>query len=362
MTLTVLSVAFPFAPVGPGAVGGAEQVLTWLEAALVEHGCRSLVVAREGSEVRGRLLPTPVPAGTITPQLRETVTASHQRNLDRAFQSQSIFGSIDLVHMHGIDFHRYTIPAHIPVLVTLHLPPSWYPDEIWHLPGQYTLACVSHSQRNSCPPGARSRLTVVENGVPLPAQKQVLPGRDYALMLSRICPEKNLHAGLDAARMAGVPLRLGGETFPYKEHLHYFDGEIAPRLGPHALLLGAVEGARKQRLLAEARCVLLPTLAPETSSLTAMEALAAGTPVVAYPSGAIPGIVEHGRTGFLVHSVEQMADAIRQIDTIDRDHCRTAAARRFPLGRMVAQSMHLYGEMSGRRSARYQPELLGASG
>lgn len=93
-----------------------------------------------------------------------------------------------------------------------------------------------------------------------------------------------------------------------------------------------------------------------------MEALAAGTPVVAYPLGAIPEIVEHGRTGFLVHSVEEMADAIRQIDTIDRDDCRTAAAQRFPLERMVAQSMYLYDGRSGRRATHYRQELLGASG
>ncbi len=357
MSLNVLSVAFPFAPVGPGAVGGAEQVLTLLEAALVEHGFRSIVAAREGSQPCGTLLPTPVPPGTLTAELREAVTAAHQRNLDRAFLSESI----DLVHMHGIDFNRYTVPAHVPVLVTLHLPPSWYPEAIWQLPPQYTLQCVSYSQRNSCPLRAQSRVAVVENGVPLPAHEAGDPLGDYALMLSRICPEKNLHTGLDAARLAGVPARLAGETFPYEEHLRYFDREIAPRLGAHARLLGPVQGARKQRLLAEARCVLLPTLAPETSSLTAMEALAAGSPVIAFPSGALSEIVEHGRTGFLVRSAAEMAEAISRIDRIDREECRATAARRFPLDRMVARYLDLYRELLDRRPGRSRPQLAGVS-
>ena len=358
MSGTILSVAFPFAPVGARAVGGAEQVLTWLEAALSEHGYRSVVVAREGSQAQGDLLATPIHEGAITPELRETVTQAHQRHLDQAFQSQQI----DLVHMHGIDFHRYTVPAHIPVLVTLHLPPSWYPESIWNLPRQYTLQCVSHSQRRGCPSGAQPRIVVVENGVPLPARHHEPSSRDYALMLSRICPEKNLHAGLDAARLASVPVLLAGETFPYEEHLRYFDREIVPRLGPGARLLGPVGGAHKQSLLAGARCVLLPTLAPETSSLTAMEALAAGTPVIAFPSGATPEIVEDGRTGFLVQSVEEMAQAIRHADRIDRENCRAAAAMRFPVRRMVAQYIRLYQEITGNRPALHERRMLGASG
>lgn len=338
MSATVLSVAYPFAPVGACAVGGAEQVLTSLEAHLPSHGFKSLVAAREGSTCAGELFATAVPLGPLTPAAREAATAAHQRTMDRALATRPV----DLVHMHGIDFHAYRLPAGMPVLATLHLPPSWYPHAIWSLPADYRLQCVSEPQRRACPPEAQARLTVVENGVP-PAP-QAMKG-EYALMLSRICPEKNLHAGLDAARAAGMPVLLAGEVFPYPEHTAYMEEQIRPRLGEHARWLGPAHGAAKARLLAEARCLLLPTLAPETSSLAAMEALAAGTPVIAFPSGALPEVVEHGRTGFLVETVEAMAEAIRRVDEIAPETCRRAARERFPLERMIAGYVGLYRDI-----------------
>ena len=346
MSLHVLSIAYPFAPVGPHAVGGAEQVLTTLEAELVARGVRSSVVACQGSEPAGTLFPTTLPGGLITEQVRKQVTRAHQQALDHA-----LAGGVDLVHMHGIDFHEYSIPPHVPVLVTLHLPPSWYPNKIWDLQTHYQLQCVSEPQRLSCPAGVRERLAVVPNGVAIPTSAPVMKKRKFALLLARICPEKNLHAALQAARGAGVPSLLAGQTFPYPEHLRYFEQEIRPLLGSRARLLGPVTGERKQRLLASARCLLLPSLAPETSSLTAMEAIASGTAVVAYRSGALPSIVDEGRTGFLVSTVEDMAEAIAHVDAIDPAACREAAQARFPLRRMVDNYVALYARLLNRKAA-----------
>ncbi len=354
MSLHVLSVAYPFAPVGPHAVGGAEQILTMLEERLVARGVRSSTVACEGSLPAGTLFSTALPGGLITAETRVEVTRDHQQALDRA-----LAGGVDLVHMHGIDFHEYRVPAHVPVLVTLHMPPSWYPNEIWSLPPHYQLQCVSESQRLSCPASVRGSLAVVANGVPIPPVAPAAKKRNYALLLSRICPEKNLHAALTAARGAGVPALLAGQTFPYPEHQRYFEQEIRPLLrscpgslpGSRARLLGPVTGERKQRLLRSARCLLLPSLAPETSSLTAMEALASGTAVVAYRSGALPSIIDDGRTGFLVDTVKEMTEAIHRVDVIDPAACRAAVRERFALSRMVDGYMKLYGRLLGRKQA-----------
>ncbi len=358
MSRTVLSIAYPFAPVGLHAVGGAEQILTDLDAAIAATGNRSVVVACEGSTAAGELYAVPLPGGVLD----DADHAAHRRHFQAAIDRALAEHEVDLVHMHGLDFSSYRIPPHIPVLVTLHMPPSWYPETIWSSLGPNTLLqCVSHAQRNTMPPSWR-HCPVVENGVALSlpkarrnsqstpqpyAQAGAQAGEPFALALGRICPEKNLHAALDAGTLAGVPVLLGGQTFPYRAHLDYFDEEILPRLhadvhGTRHRFLGPLNPARKRDLLQRARCLLLPTLAPETSSLVAMEALAAGTPVVAFRSGALPEIVEDGVTGFLVNSTAAMAEALARAGALSRKACRRAAAQRFSLSRMTRQYQELY--------------------
>ncbi len=337
---TILSVAYPFAKLGPDAVGGAEQVLTTLESALVARGLQSVVAADAMSQVSGTLVGVEVPAGLLTDEKRVKVEERLQDSIDAAVRRRSI----DVVHMHGIDFYRYRLPRNVPVLVTLHLPLNWYPSEIWTLPPNIHLQCVSKSQRATCAADHRERLTVIENGVPIPAPTADRKGR-FALLLSRICPEKNLHMALDAARMAGVSVILAGQVFPYPEHVRYFEQQIVPRLGRGARFVGPVGGKAKQRLLARARCLLLPTLAEETSSLVAMEALASGTPVVALPSGAIPEIVEEGRTGFLVRDMQEMAARLKNLNEIDPAACRSVAMERFSAQAMVERYVSHYASL-----------------
>jgi glycosyltransferase involved in cell wall biosynthesis len=337
--LTVLVIAYPFTPVGPDAAGGAEQIVSSLDAELTARGLRLIVVAHSRSYTRGHLFGTRVPQGVITPEVRLEVERLHQANIDRALASFPV----DLIHMHGFDFHRYRVPRHLPVLVTLHLPPSWYPQTIWTLSPNYHLQCVSQTQRNACPQHVRSRLAVVGNGVRLPASDSFSRKSRFAIMLSRICPEKNLHTGLDAAGLAGIPVLLAGRVFPYQEHLLYFEQQIRPRLRRgRARFLSHLSSELKSRLLSRAACLLLPSLAPETSSLVAMEAAAAGTPVIAFPSGAIAEMVDNGCTGFLVDNVEEMARAIERASQIDPAVCRAHASSRFSLTRMVQNYLDLY--------------------
>lgn len=341
--LTILSVAYPFAAVGPDAVGGAEQVLTQLDAALVGAGHRSIVVARAGSTASGTLIETPAAQAPITDAQRPPVWAAQRANVEAALASHRV----DLIHMHGIDFHRYLpLTRDVPVLVTLHLPPSWYPPHVFaETPPNVHLQCVSDSQRQACPPTPRL-LPAIDNGVPVRALAIECRKRRFAVTLGRICPEKNLHVALDAGRRARMPVLLGGQVFPYESHERYFREEIAPRLDAQRRFIGAVPFRRKRRLLAAARCVLLPTLAPETSSLVAMEALACGTPVVAFPNGALPQIVEHGVTGFLVRDAAEMADAIEACGEIEPERCRAAARERFSVERMAAQYFDVYRRLA----------------
>jgi glycosyltransferase involved in cell wall biosynthesis len=178
------------------------------------------------------------------------------------------------------------------------------------------------------------------------------PAGDYVVAIGRICPEKGLHLAVDAAEKAGMPLHLAGKVFPYADHIRYWREVLEPRLRPPHRFVGPVGIAQKAVLLGGARCLLVPSLVPETSSLIAMEALACGTPVVAFAAGALAEIVEPGRTGFLVHSTSEMAEAIRCVEALDRSECRNVACSRFSEQAMVAAYIKLYENLLQRSNDR----------
>ena len=342
--MTVLSVAYPLAPVGGDAVGGAEQVLARLDHELVTRGHRSIVLACEGSQTAGTLIRAPLPP---PPFDDGAIARAHQaqRTVIEAVQRST---RIDLVHMHGVYFFRALPERGVPVLATLHLPPSWYPGEVFSPARERTyLNCVSRSQFDACP-DHRAIVATIPNGVDA-VSRPPHARRNFCLAMGRICEEKGFHLAIDAAVAADMPLLIAGRVYPYEAHRRYFDAAIAPRLSKRVRFLGAVAGARKRRLLAAARCVLIPSLVAETSSLVAMEALACGTPVIAFRSGALPEIVEHGRSGFVVDSPQQMAEAIRTVGAIDHEVCRDAARDRFDAGRMAAEYLKLYERLIEKR-------------
>ncbi|HEY7579931.1 MAG TPA: glycosyltransferase family 4 protein [Acetobacteraceae bacterium] len=336
--LRILSVAYPFAPVGRDAVGGAEQVLSALDEALVAAGHRSIVVACEGSVITGSLLPVPLPTkGEIDSEARRTGHMAVRRAIE------TVGRDADLVHLHGVDFHAYLPPEGKPVLVTLHLPVAWYPRGALQ-PGRPAtwFNCVSRSQESTCPAEV-NLVPAIPNGVPVDALSRFRHGcRGYALMLGRVCPEKGQHLALQAAHRAGMALLFAGEVFPYAEHRAYFEECVRPLLDRRRRYLGPIGFIRKRRLLSAARCLLVPSLCPETSSLVAMEAMACGTPVIAFPSGALPETVDTGRTGFIVKNVDEMAAALHAVASIDPEHCRRMASERFCLHRMTDAYLALY--------------------
>jgi glycosyltransferase involved in cell wall biosynthesis len=349
VSLTILSVAYPLAPVSRDAVGGAEQVLAALDLALVAAGHTSLVVAQEGSRVAGTLLAISAEPGELDEAAKERAQEATREAIARARAQHAV----DVVHLHGIDFDAY-LPADGPTLVSLHLPLDWYPPEALR-PGRGDLWLhpVSADQQRRAPAGAQLR-PPIPNGVAVEAAPTPHARRGFALLLGRICPDKGVHLALEAARLADLPLLIGGQVYPYAWHQQYFDREVAPRLDGRRRFLGPLGLARKRRFLAAAQCVVVPSLAPETSSLVAMEALAAGTPVVAFPNGALAGLIEPGRTGYLVETIEDMADAMRAAAGLDRALCRRAARERFSLEAMVEGYFTAYAELAalGRGSLR----------
>jgi glycosyltransferase involved in cell wall biosynthesis len=347
--MRILNVAYPFAPTGPDAVGGAEQVLTRLDEALVAARHDSYVVGCEGSRGFGRVTTAFALPDSIDDAWKEHAYAVYRQTVEGLIDRHQI----DLVHLHGVDFYRYLPARAVPILATLHLPPSWYPADIFSNQSVW-LHCVSEAQHAACPQGARV-LPPIANGVQVPVGG-TRRKKNFALSMGRICPEKGFHLGMDAAKRAGVSFALAGDVFPYESHLAYFEKEIRPRECRTCRYVGPIGGARKWRYLQTAKCLLIPSLVEETSSLVAMEALASGTPVIAFARGALPSIVEHGRSGFLVNDVDEMAEAIRHVDEISSEYCRSIACERFSAEAMTTQYLNRYHELI----AGFSHECVGA--
>lgn len=343
MPLTVLSVAFPFARVAPDAAGGGEQVLAMLDAALQRVGHRSIVIGTEGSCVCGRLVAVPAPRETI----RHDAWGRAHDACRSAIAATLAAERVDVVHLHGLDFPAYLPDAPVPTIATLHLPIAWYAPWLPRIARPaFALRCVSTSQRRTLK-DATAPVDVIHNGVPIEHLPRLdVRRRSHAVVLSRICVEKGVHLAMDAAARAGVPLFVAGQTYPFEEHIRYFAGMIRPRLNARCRFVGRIGPRGKARLLSSASCLLVPSRAPETSSLAAMEALACGTPVVAFDTGALPEIVDHGVTGFIVRTVEEMAEAMRDVSGLDRNACRTQAIARFSASRMVREYIDLYHELA----------------
>ena len=352
--LTILSVAFPFAPVSVDAVGGAEQILALLDGGIAAAGHRSIVIACEGSRVAGELIAPRADRGPW----RDAIASVLSR------------GGVDLVHMHGLDFAEYLPGGDCAVLATLHLPVSFYPPSVFAVARPRTwLNCVSQSQRRTCPESPM--LTeVVENGVPVRdlasacnrlAGERAYPTKTYAIAMGRICPEKGFHLAIEAADRARMPLWIAGDVFAYDAHVRYWEEELRPRIRAPHRYLGAVGFDQKARLLAGAVCLLVPSTVAETSSLVTMEAMACGTPVVAFRSGALPELIDDGRTGFVVDDVQQMSEAIPAAAKLNREECRREARSRFDADRMIARYLQLYDRLRTAQADR-ETENAGVAG
>jgi CelD/BcsL family acetyltransferase involved in cellulose biosynthesis len=345
--LSVLSVAYPFAAIGPDAVGGAEQVLSSIDARLVRDGHDSIVLAMARSRAAGHVVTIPPHTGWtgwIDGAARAHARAAYGRELARICDERRV----DVVHFHGLDFAEYLPEIDVPLVATLHLPRAFYASSALAI-ARVLRICVSRAQQRTF--GAEEGAEeieiagVVENGVPI-ERYQPADKAGFVLALGRICPEKGFELALRAAREAGLPLVLAGAVFPYEDHHRYAAAQIAPLLDADRRWVGPVGGARKRQLLARARCLVVPSLVDETSSLVAMEALASGTPVVALRRGALPEIVEHGRTGWLVDDAHELPGALARAEQLSSSECRAVAQARFSAARMTSGYLERYRQLA----------------
>ncbi len=367
--LSILYVSYPLLSVNPESAGGAEQMLLAVERQMHAAGHRTAVAASSGSRVSGDLLSTGAPASA--PDQYEKREREHcAAILNHLREHHSEF---DLIHDKSGSFFRHAAQCPVPVLATLHLPRSFYRDDFFsdivphvrsgspdravferagvnRVPvlhanvGNLYFNCVSQSQAQSFS-DLPNFLGVAENGIEVEKFPFTKTKRDYLLWLGRICEEKGPHLAIQAAQSAQMPLVLAGQVYPFRYHQDFYAREIRPHLNGRVRFVDTPTLDQKLKLLANARALLLTSTAEETSSLVAMEAMACGTPVVAFRSGAFPEVVADGETGFVVDLMEEMAQAVGEVNRISPEACRARVEGHFSASRMAQDYQELYRQV-----------------
>jgi glycosyltransferase involved in cell wall biosynthesis len=358
----VLYVAYPLLPVTDASCGGAEQVLLTLERALSRRGWATTTAACSGSEMSG-VVYTTGHAGNGSLAAAEWHEARHaQKIIELVAVRDAIGRGFELIHDHSGSFFNRAHDVDVPLLATLHLPRSFYPESFFaRRPRNLYFNCVSESQCKHFA-DVPQMLGAIPNGIQLERFALETRKHDYLLWLGRICHEKGAHVALDAAHDAGVPIIMAGKVYPFAYHQQYFEREIVPRLqrmGSNARFVDSPSLADKIALLRGARAVLVSSLAEETSSLVAMEAAACGTPVIACRRGALPEVIDDGETGILVNNKDEMVRAVTRVKRIHPRICHAYAQRNFSSTRMADGYQALYERVAKEKRTR-QPERIAA--
>jgi glycosyltransferase involved in cell wall biosynthesis len=352
--LRVGLIAPPWLPVPPPEYGGTETVVDLLARGLASRGCQVTLFATGDSTC-------PVRQCSVWDRPGPVINEPHVelRHVQAAYDA---LADVDIVHDHTLlgpwwaatEGLRGTGRPGPPVVSTLHGPLS---DEIRRLSaslvGAVSLVAISRSQRDAAPEVPVS--AVIHHGVELDRFPVGTGDGDYVLFLGRMCPDKGAHRAIVAARGAGRRIMLAAKMREDAERT-YFRECVEPLLGPDAIYLGEVGGARKLELIAAAEALINPIRWAEPFGLVMIESLACGTPVLSFGEGAAPEIVRDGRTGFLCADESEMVVRLRELHHLDRSACRADVAERFSAERMVADHLDLYRRLTRRPAGA--PDLV----
>jgi glycosyltransferase involved in cell wall biosynthesis len=278
---------------------------------------------------------------------RRDATAEHILMIEHVLQRAEEF---DLIHFHLAQVH-FPVARRLPTphVTTLHgrldLP------ELVPLYREFSdIPVVSISDAQRWPLPDAGWIGTVHHGLPVDLlQFHADPGQ-YLAFLGRVSPEKRVDRAIAIAKACGCPLRIAAKVDPADEE--YFKREIQPQLD-HPLIefIGEISEADKSAFIGGARALLFPIDWPEPFGLVQIEALACGTPVIAFRGGSVPEVLDAGVTGFIVDSVEEAVEAVGRIGEIDRSVCRRVFERRFTVTRMALDYIGVYRLAAGNMSA-----------
>ena len=344
-------IAPPWVPVPPPAYGGTELVIDNLARGLKElgHDVRLFTVGES-------TCPVPMEFKYQTPPAPIGVSVHESAHVLAAYEE---LADVDLIHDHTLLGPLVAGMAGVrrpPVVTTNHGPFTDETRPIWSAITQHaSLICISNSQARAS--GDVPVAAVIHHGIDLDVHQPGPGGGDYLMFIGRMAADKGVHHAVQIAREAGLPLVMATKMREAAE-VEYFNAQVRPLLASEDQMPTEMPLRRRLSLLRGATALLNPIIWREPFGLVMAEALASATPVLAFPNGAAPEIVDHGQTGFLCRNEADMVQAVGQVGKIDRDACRAAAEKRFSLQRMARDHERFYRSVLEREAL----DLLPATG
>jgi len=351
--LRIAQVAPLYESVPPRCYGGTERVVAYLADELVRRGHDVTVFASGDSETSAKLV-APTPRALRLERGAADRLSPHVIELAQVFDRAQ---ELDLVHCH-VDYlaFPYGRLARVPTLHTLHgrldLP---HLRPVFRYFRDVPFVSISDAQRAPVDDLGVAWAGTVHHGLPLEAFPYQAQRGDYLAFLGRISPEKGLDVAIEVARRVDIPLKIAAKIDPVDRD--YYESQIRPLLDTSLVeFIGEIGDRDKPAFLGEALALLSPVDWPEPFGLVMIESLACGTPVISRACGAIPEIMVSGSTGFVVNTLDELVDAVKRIDVIDRSACRRHVEERFTVQRMADDYEAIYRRLIERRRGTKGPE------
>ncbi|MDR4478984.1 MAG: glycosyltransferase family 4 protein [Nitrospira sp.] len=340
--MKIAQVAPLWESVPPVLYGGTERVVSFVTEELVRQGHEVTLFASGDSTTKAHLVPM-CPEALRLSKVVMNYDAPMIAMLEQAFSPS---GEFDLIHSH-LEFLPFPLAkrSRTPVLTTLHARldlPELLP--VFRKFAGLPLVSISDAQREPIP-WANWQATI-HHGLPQDLYTFHADHGKYLVFLGRVAPEKGLDQAIEIAKRVDMPLRIGAKIDP--SNAEYYRQVIEPLLD-HPLIefVGEVTDLEKDDFLGDAYAMLAPYDWPEPFGLVFIESLACGTPVIAYRRGSVPEIIDHGVTGFICDTMEDMTQSVRHVSLLNRTHCRHSFDARFSVERMVRDYVRVYERILG---------------
>ena len=340
--------------VPPKLYGGTERVVSYITEALVDLGHDVTLFASGDSQTRAKLEPVWPRALRLDHSIRDRI-APHMLLMETVARRANDF---DVLHFH-MDYYSFSVfnRQETPYVTTLHgrldLPEQ---QPVFDTFNTAPVISISNAQRQPLPQA--KWLTTVYHGLPesLYTPQPVEPR--YLAFLGRISPEKRVDTAIRIAQECGLPIKVAAKIDAADQE--YFEREIKPLFAlPHVEYVGEIADHQKAEFLSGAHALLFPIDWPEPFGLVMIEAMACGTPVVAFNRGSVPEVIEDGVTGFIVEDVQGAVGALHRIDSLSRDAIRARFDTRFSAKAMAQRYVDTYETLC---AATRQPALRRVAG